>query len=88
MIARRSGDWLTAPVGAELVMMSVEHGRYLGLNGMGRRVWELIETPHELGSLCRVLEQEFEVSPEVCRAEVEAFLNELAENGAAALDLS
>jgi hypothetical protein len=85
MIARRIGDWLTAPVGEELVMMSAEHGMYLGLNEVGRRVWELIEEPREVGELCRTLESEFEVTPEICRAEVEAFLNELVENGAAAL---
>ena len=86
MIARRIGDWLTAPVGEELVMMSAEHGKYLGLNEVGRRVWELIEEPRDVGELCRTLENEFEVTPDVCRAEVETFLNELVENGAATLD--
>jgi hypothetical protein len=87
MTARRIGDWLTAKVGEELVMMSAEHGKFLGLNEVGTRVWELIEAPCEVADLCRTLEREFEVTPEVCRAEVEAFLNELVENGAAALNL-
>jgi len=86
LIVRRAGDWLTATVGEELVMMSAEHGKYVGLNEMGRRIWDLIEAPRELADLCRDLEQEFEVTPEVCRAEVEAFLEELMANGAAALD--
>lgn len=88
MIARRTGDWITAKVGDELVMMSAENGRYLGLNEVGSRVWELIEAPRELVDLCGVLELEFDVTPEVCRAEVEAFLNELVSNGAATLDPS
>jgi hypothetical protein len=86
MIARRVGDWISAPVGEELVMMSVEHGKYLGLNGMGRRVWDLIERPRELADLCRTLEKEFEVTPEVCRTEIETFLDEMVRNGAVALD--
>ena len=88
MIARRSGDWLSAKVGDELVMMSAEHGKYLGLNEVGRRVWELIEAPREIADLCLMLEREFEVTSEVCRTEVETFLNELVHNGAATLDPS
>jgi Coenzyme PQQ synthesis protein D (PqqD) len=63
-----------------------EHGKYLGLNEVGRRVWELIETPRDVADVCRTLETEFDVAPEICRAEVETFLNELVENGAAVLD--
>ena len=86
MIVRRQGDWLSAKVGEELVMMSAEQGNYLGLSEVGTRVWELIEAPRDLDELCTQLESEFEVSAETCRAEVEEFLNELAKHGAVALD--
>ncbi|HVH80877.1 MAG TPA: PqqD family peptide modification chaperone [Stellaceae bacterium] len=86
MIIKREGDWLTAKVGGELVMMSAEHGNYLGLSEVGARVWELIEAPRDFDEVCAQLETEFEVSPETCRAEVEAFLNELATHGAVALE--
>ena len=86
MIVRRQGDWLTAKVGGELVMMSAEHGNYLGLSEVGARVWELIDPPRDLDEVCAQLEAEFEVSPETCRAEVEEFLNELVKHGAIALE--
>jgi hypothetical protein len=86
MIARRTGNWLSATVGEELVMMSVEDGKYLGLNEMGRRIWDLIAEPRNVAEICRTLEQAFEVTPETCRAEVEAFLQEMTQNGAVALD--
>jgi hypothetical protein len=85
MIVRRAGDWLSARVGEELVMMSAEQGNYLGLTEVGTRVWELIEAPRDLDEICALLESEFDVAPEVCRAEVEAFLNDLAQHGAVAL---
>jgi hypothetical protein len=81
MITRRNG-WLAAQVGDELVMMSAETGVYLGLNSVGARVWEMIETPAELAQICAALTQEFDVSPEACRSEVEAFLAELEQQGA------
>lgn len=86
MMVRKQGDWLSAKVGDELVMMSAEKGNYIGLSEVGARIWELIETPQELDAVCAQLLDEFEVTPERCRAEVAAFLNELTTHGAVALD--
>ena len=86
MIVRKQGDWLAAKVGEELVMMSAEKGNYIGLSEVGARIWELIETPRPVADVCRELRAEFEVTPEVCRAEVEDFLGELEKHGAIALD--
>jgi hypothetical protein len=87
MMVRRQGDWLAAKVGEELVMMSAEKGNYIGLSEVGARIWELIETPRNLDTLCSQLQDEYDdVTPEVCRAEVETFLNELVKHGAIALD--
>ncbi|MEI9992441.1 MAG: PqqD family peptide modification chaperone [Rhizomicrobium sp.] len=86
MIVTRQGDWLFAKVGDELVMMSAENGSYIGLSEVGTRIWELIETPRDLAGLCVQLEQEFEVAPETCLAEVQSFLDELAKHGAIVLD--
>ena len=85
MKVERTGDWLSAKVGDELVMMSAEQGHYIGLSEVGARIWELIAEPVELDELCRRLEREFDVSPETCRAEVRAFLDTLAAQQAAAL---
>ena len=38
--------------------------------------------------LCAHLVTEFDVTPDICRTEVEAFLEELAKHGAIALDPS
>jgi translation initiation factor IF-2 len=86
MIVRKQGDWLSAKVGDELVMMSAEKGNYIGLSEVGARIWELIEELQEIDAVCARLQDEYEVTPEVCRVEVETFLNELVTHGAVALD--
>lgn len=86
MVISRQGDWLSAKVGDELVMMSAEKGNYIGLSEVGARVWEIIETPRELDAVCARLQEEYEVAPETCRAEVETFIYELVKHGAIALD--
>ena len=85
-MVRRQGDWLSAKVGDELVMMSAEKGNYIGLSEVGVRIWELIEAPQELEMVIEKLQQEYDVPPETCRAEVDAFLKELVTHGAVALD--
>ena len=65
---QRQGDWLTATVGDELVMMSATKGNYIGLD-----------------AICAELVKEFDVTPEVCRAEVEAFIADLGKHGAVAV---
>jgi hypothetical protein len=86
MTVRKQGDWLAAKVGDELVMMSAETGNYVGLTEVGARIWELLETPQDVSALCSNLLEEFDVTAETCRAEVDAFLNELTKYGAIALD--
>lgn len=86
MMVQKQGDWLAAKVGDELVMMSAEKGNYIGLSEVGARIWELIETPQAVDTVCAQLQQEYDVTPEACRAEVDEFLNELVKHGAIALD--
>jgi hypothetical protein len=67
-------------------MMSVESGNYVGLSEVGARIWELIETPQQENDLCSKLQEEFEVSAETCRADVDSFLKDLVKHGAISLD--
>ncbi|MEO9131206.1 MAG: PqqD family protein [Sphingomonas sp.] len=78
----RKGDWLSARVGDEIMMMSPEHGKYIGINEVGARIWELIEAPRDVATVCEELQREFEVSSEVCKAEVDSFLAEMEKHGA------
>jgi hypothetical protein len=81
MIEKRDG-WLAAKVGQEVVMMSVESGIYIGLNAVGAQVWAMIGAAKPVPEICRDLAEEYEVTAETCRADVEAFLAELEKRGA------
>lgn len=86
MVVRRKSEWLGAKVGDELLMMSAVTGDYVGLSEVGARIWELLEKPQELDVLCNTLREEFDVSDQVCRSDVENFLKELVKHGAVSLD--
>jgi len=81
-VIERSNDWLSEKVGDEIVMMSVQQGRYLALNPIGARIWELLGKPRDRESLHAQLTDEFDVPAETCRLEVDHFLTELRQHGA------
>lgn len=82
-LVARHNDVFFAEIDAEVVMMSPDHGSYCGINEIGGRVWQLIETPVAVSDLCDALMEEFEVEREVCEREVIAFLDELVREGLA-----
>ena len=75
---RRNNDWLGAWVGNEMMMMSGSSGVYLSLSETGGRIWELLETPQCLDSLCDLLLVEYGRAPITAREEIRRFLEQLA----------
>jgi len=77
----RDSDLIAADMDGEVVMMSMQRGEYFGLNPVGSRIWELLESPIQIGDLCAQLEREFTIDTARCRAEVLTFTRELLEHG-------
>jgi len=74
-------DILASDIDDEKVMMSVEKGQYYGLNPVGSRVWDLIDTPVTVSSLIDVLLLKYDVDREFCERDVLAFLENLYNDG-------
>jgi hypothetical protein len=74
--------WLSSSMGDELVMMSVENGNYVSVSRVGARIYELLKAPSTLDALCARLVEDYEVEPEQCRTEVEAFIGQMIAQGA------
>jgi hypothetical protein len=77
MTIRKSTDWLCARAGDEVMMMNAAQGSYIGLNAVGARIWDLLDSEPDADAICARLVAEFEVEEADCRAEVDAFLAEL-----------
>ncbi len=78
---QRVGDVQAAALGESLLMMSVEKGQYFSLNGVGARVWELLERPTTERAVVESLVEEYEVTGEDCGRQVAKFLAALREHG-------
>ena len=80
ILSRRSG-LMTADMNGSAVMMDIMTGKYYNLGAIGGRIWELLEEPMTVAALVNKLTDEYDVSVEQCRADIEPFLNTLLERG-------
>jgi hypothetical protein len=77
----RDPSLIAAPVGDELVMLSVEQGKYFALNEGAAAVWRGIEHPMTFEDLCAEILERYDVSPDECRRDVSRFVEELHAKG-------
>ncbi len=77
----RAPELLSTEFRQETVLMSLEAGRYYGLEGTARRIWELLAEPLSLGDLRARLQREFDAPPERLAADLRSFVEELVREG-------
>ena len=77
-VVTRSADIVAGVVAGDLMMMSIESGKYYQLNISAGRIWDMLEQPRTVAELCEMLSRCFKVTSEDCQKEVMSFLDELA----------
>jgi hypothetical protein len=78
-IVSRSPSVLTAEVDGEIVMMSVERGRYFGLDNIGSDIWKRIEPTCPFATLIEGLVTDYEANRATIVADVQALLGRMME---------
>lgn len=76
-LIERTNDIVSSEIDGETVMMSIEQGKYYGMDSIGSRIWELIEKPILLSDLCNTLTSEFQVNEATCSEDVTSFIEQL-----------
>jgi hypothetical protein len=66
-------------VGEETIILHLGSGRYFGLDAVGARVWQLMGEGKSLGEICDVLLEEFEVSREDLKRDMDVLIKQLLE---------
>jgi hypothetical protein len=75
----RSGEVISSEVENELVMMSLENGKYYGIDSIGGDIWKMIESPILISEICNRLMKEYNVDKSTCTNDVFVFLDQLKE---------
>lgn len=76
-IVVRTDNVLSAALDEELILLSIDQNKYFGSGTVGRRIWDLLESPMSVGSLVAQLLTEFEVDEGECLRATQAFLSQL-----------
>lgn len=72
---------LVSEVDGEVIMLSVERGKYYGLNATGSALWKLLEFSPNIEQLKTALQRDYDVDPSACELEVKAVLGQLKAEG-------
>ncbi|HEV8074203.1 MAG TPA: PqqD family protein [Candidatus Acidoferrum sp.] len=65
----------------ESVLLNLESERYFGLDATGTRMWELVTSQPCIASALEILQEEYEVEPDVLRNHLTQLMSGLVENG-------
>jgi len=78
---RRIDGIVSADMDGERVMMSLDHGTYFGIVGIGGTIWDLLAEPRSVAEIEAHVMAGYEIDAETCRADVAAFVADLERNG-------
>jgi len=70
-------ELLYSKIGDEIVLLTIESGKYFKVDAVGSRVWEIIKEPTTIQALLNQLIEEYEVSLEQCQKDIMPFMEEL-----------
>jgi hypothetical protein len=76
-VISRSTSVLTAEVDGEVVMMSIEQGRYFGLDDIGSDIWRRIEPPCSFVALIDGLAADYDADRATIAADVQTLLSRM-----------
>ncbi len=73
-------ELLQSEIDGETIMMSIDNGKYYGLNTIASRIWEILKTEPLFSELVNILLSEYEIEEKQCNQETLEFLENLIKN--------
>lgn len=80
-VVTATNEQVSSEVSGEAAILHLKSGRYYGLNEVGNRIWQLIQTPQPVSVICESVVAEYEVEPAQCEQDVLKILQELQAEG-------
>ena len=76
---RAASNVISTALPGETVILDPASGHYFGLDGVGPRVWEMLETPTSLRAMVEQITAEYDVDAATCERDLRELLSGLAE---------
>jgi hypothetical protein len=81
MLYRQNPNICAAELDGEICLFDPNKAKYLNLNGSGSAIWHLLAEPMDKGAIVAKLLERYEIEEATCQREVEAFLQDVTEQG-------
>jgi hypothetical protein len=75
----KATDILTAELDGELLLMDIGQGKYFGLKGTARQVWDLVHPACSLSELCGQLREQYHAPPGKIESDVLVLVDTLVD---------
>lgn len=73
-------ELLYSKIGDEIVLLTIESGKYFKVDAVGSRIWEIIKESTSIQILLNQLVEEYDVSFEECQKDVLSFIEKLQQD--------
>jgi len=80
-VVKLASDLISAPVDDEVVVLSVERGKYYGLDEIGSDIWRRLDSPVNVDALCQDLAAKYAADHQTIERDVLALLQDLLAEG-------
>jgi hypothetical protein len=77
----RNKDVHSTPLDRDLIVLNVARDNYVGLDDIGRQIWDLLAEPREARQLCDEMTRQYRGEAEKIAADLMTFLNDLVVEG-------
>lgn len=79
IISLKTDTILATSMDDEIVILDTINGKYFGLDGVGARVWEILQTAQSVDQVKKTLLDEYDVDEQECENDLIELLNGLCE---------
>lgn len=74
-------DQVSCDLAGEAAILNIKSGVYYGLDPVGARIWNLMQTPRKVTEIQTAIAEEYEVEPERCARDLVGLLEKLLAEG-------
>ena len=74
-------EQVSSDLGSEVAILGLRRNVYYSLDGVGKRVWELIQTPRTVREVLATLVSQYDVDAGRCREDLLGLLRKMQEEG-------
>lgn len=78
---------LSTTLAGVVVILGLEDGSYYQLEGVGVRVWELLQTPQRMSEIVERIVAEYDVAPETAQSDLNVLVHDLAAHRLVTVDV-